>query len=258
MRWMERLERSLSQWAVPHLGLWLVAGQVLLYLALTSGQIQPEDIVLIPERVRAGEVHRLLTFLIQPPMINPIFLFFALYLFLLMANALEARWGVFRFNGFLLTGYLATVGTSFFFPLQPVTNTFLGGSVFLAFAFLHPDFELRLFFVIPVKIKWLAAVAWVGYGLALVTGPTSIRLLMLASLLNFFLFFGREILSLALNRKRNFSLRCTAEKAEVEPFHRCAVCNRTDLSDPQLNFIYLPTPDGTRCVCREHTTAFDK
>jgi hypothetical protein len=173
MRWIERVERKLERLAIPRIGLWLVAGQVLFYLALAAGRIESADIVLIPNRVLAGEAHRLLTFLFDPPRMHPVFLFFALYLFLLMARGLETQWGAFRFNLFLLTGYVATLGAAFLFPSQPVTNLFLGGSVFLAFAYLHPDFELSLFFLLPVKIKWLAAVTWAGYGLSFLAGPAS-------------------------------------------------------------------------------------
>jgi hypothetical protein len=256
MRWIERVERKLERLAIPRIGLWLVAGQVLFYLALAAGRIESADIVLIPNRVLAGEAHRLLTFLFDPPRMHPVFLFFALYLFLLMARGLETQWGAFRFNLFLLTGYVATLGAAFLFPSQPVTNLFLGGSVFLAFAYLHPDFELSLFFLLPVKIKWLAAVTWAGYGLSFLAGPASARAVTLASCLNFFLFFGRDLVA-ALKTRRQTSPHPATAPALAEPFHRCAVCGRTDLSDPRLDFIYIPGPGGTRCVCRDHADAPD-
>src|ERR1039458_1082074 len=76
----------------------------------------------------------------------------------------EDYWGVFRFNFFLFIGWALTVGAAFLTPAEPATNLFVAGSVFLAFAYLNPDFELVLFFILPVKVKWLALLTWVVYG----------------------------------------------------------------------------------------------
>jgi hypothetical protein len=83
-----------------------------------------------------------------------------------------------------------------FTPDQPAwhATAFLYGSVFLAFAFLNPDFELYLMFILPVKIKWLALLTWLGYGATVLVGSWTDRLLVLASVVNFLLFFAREIL----------------------------------------------------------------
>jgi hypothetical protein len=248
MGWIERLERRVEPLAVPRLGRWLVGGQVLLYLALAAGTVEPADLVFRADRVLAGEPHRLLTFLFAPPQINPFFLFFALYLFLLMANGLEERWGAFRFNLYLLAGYLGTLGAAFLYPAVPATNVFLAGSVFLAFAALNPDFELSLFFVLPVRIKWLAMATWIGYGISFVSGPAGVRAQTLAACLGFFLFFGRDLVRSARAQARPVPPAASPQT----PFHQCDVCGRTDLSDPRLDFIYVPGPTATRCLCRDH------
>ncbi len=85
------------------------------------------------------------------------FAFFFWYLFYLMGTALERSWGTFRYNVFLLIGYVDTVGVAFIVPDVPANNAFLQGSVFLAFAYLFPDFVMYIFFILPVKIKWLGA-----------------------------------------------------------------------------------------------------
>ena len=76
---------------------------------------------------------------------------------------------------------IATVGLAFILPGAPATNVFLQGSVFLAFAYLYPDFEMYLFFILPVKIKWLALVTWIGYGVVMIFGSWEARLMVLAS-----------------------------------------------------------------------------
>src|SRR5512147_822148 len=193
MSLIDKLDRKFRRYAVPNVTLYLIIGQVLFFLFVLSGRFILDRVVLVPALVLAGEWWRLVTFLFIPPLTNPIFAFFAWYLFYLMGNALEGHWGAFRYNLFLLTGYIVTVAVTFLFPFSAATNIFIGGSVFLAFAYLYPDFQLYIFFILPVKIRWLAIITWIGYAYELLAGSWSIRLLVLASIANFFLFFGKDI-----------------------------------------------------------------
>src|ERR1035437_2113710 len=161
MSLLNRLERHLGRFAIPNLSLYLVIGQVLfLGLALLTG-FDLERIALLPLAVRAGEVWRLVTYLFLPPvavltMTGALFLAFSLYMFYLMGSALEHHWGEFHFNAYVFIGWALTTAVAFLVPGAYATNTFIAGSVFLAFAWLNPDFEILLFFILPVKIKWLA------------------------------------------------------------------------------------------------------
>ena len=125
-----------------------------------------------------GEWWRLITYLFDPPRTNAIFAFFAWYIFYLMGTTLETTWGLFRYNLYLAIGYFASLAFAFLcwfatgVPGQAATNGFLYGSVFLAFARLFPDFELQLFFILPIKIKWLALLTWIGYGWTMVAADT--------------------------------------------------------------------------------------
>jgi hypothetical protein len=192
MSFLDSLERKFGRYAVPNVTTGIVIGQAFLYLFAYSGQMDLSRALLIPARVIAGEWWRLLTFPFVPPSASLFFIFFALYAFYLMGDALEGRWGAFRYNVFLLTGYCATVAASFLFPYQAASTVFIGGSVFLAFASLYPEFQFYIFFIIPVKVKWLALITWLGYGISFVSGPWSTRLLVLASISNYLLFFGRD------------------------------------------------------------------
>jgi hypothetical protein len=93
MALLDKLERKFRRYAVPNVTLYLILGQVLFFVFVLSGRFILERVVLIPDRVLAGEWWRLITFLFVPPMTNPIFAFFAWYLFYLMGNALEGHWG---------------------------------------------------------------------------------------------------------------------------------------------------------------------
>ncbi|MBD3306437.1 hypothetical protein GF339_08565 [candidate division KSB3 bacterium] len=252
MTLLDKLEKRFRGYGIPNLTLHLVIGQSLAYVLTMSGQFNLNVILLVPARVLEGEVWRLVTFLIVPPRTHPIFIFFALYLFYLMGTSLENYWGTFRYNIFLLIGYLATLGVSFLHPAYPASNVFLGGSIFLAFATLNPNFELALFFILPVKIKWLALITWIGYFLQLVFGGWPTRLLILASICNYLIFFGRDI-ALRMRAHRWRMERKAHEFARQNaPIHRCRICGITDKDDPDMTFRYCTKCDGTPCYCQNH------
>lgn len=251
MNWIDKLDRKLRRYGVPNVTLYLIIGQVLFFLFHMSGRFILERVVLIPELVMAGEWWRLVTFLFIPPLTNLIFAFFAWYLFYLMGNALEGHWGAFRYNLFLLIGYAVTVAVTFLFPYSAATNIFIGGSVFLAFAWLYPDFQLYILFVIPVKIKWLALLTWILYGYELITGSWHTRVLVLASISNFLLFFGNDILWRVKSGNRKMVSQAKEFSGTKEAFHTCAMCGKTDLSHPRMEFRYCSECGGLG-YCMDH------
>ena len=259
MSLLERLEQKLRRFAVPHVTLALVFCQVLAY-AVIQAQPEPklkqalqERLLLIPDLVLAGEAWRLATFLVVPPITNIFFAFFFWYLFYLMGTALENYWGAFRYNLYLLIGYVATVAVSFLTPALPSSNGYLQASVFLAFAFLNPDFEIYLFFLLPVKIKWLALLTWIGYALAVVSGDWHGRALVLASVANFLLFFGRDIVERVRVGRRRMAVQAARFAVKERPyFHRCTVCGITDRTHPAMDFRYCSKCAGARGYCMDH------
>lgn len=251
MNLLESLEKKYRRYAVHNVTLYLIMGQALFFVFALSGRFNVGHVLLIPERVLMGEWWRLITFLFVPPMSSPLFVFFAWYLFYLMGSALEGHWGAFRYNLFLLIGYGVTVAVSFLHPLYPATNIFVGGSVFLAFAFLYPDFVLHIFFVLPVKIKWLALLTWMVYAFEILSGPWSTRLSVLASLSNFFLFFGSDILWRMKTGGRKMTAQARQFSGKREAFHTCSTCGITDVSHPEMEFRYCPECGGLG-YCMKH------
>jgi hypothetical protein len=248
---LARLEKKYRRYAVHNVTLYLILGQVLFFILAHSGRFILGRALLVPELVLMGEWWRLITFLFIPPMTSPIFVLFAWYLFYLMGSALEGHWGAFRYNLFLLIGYVVTVGVSFIMPLQAATNIFIGGSVFLAFAFLYPNFVLHIMFILPVKIKWLALIAWIGYAFSILFGTWSTRLSVLASLSNFFLFFGSDILWRMKTGKRIMAKQAKQFSGIKEAFHTCAACGITDVSHPGMEFRYCSECGGLG-YCKDH------
>ncbi len=250
---LDKLEKKFRYAGIPNITLYLVFGQAFVYVLGMSGQSQIFHVIaLVPALVLRGEVWRVVTFLFTPPASHPIFLFFALYLFYIMGSALEQYWGTFRYNVFLLIGYVATVAVSFFTPYAAASVIFLGGSVFLAFATLNPNFELLIFFILPVKIKWLALLTWVGYGYTILMGDWTSRLLILASLCNYFVFFARDIALRIRTGRWKMERKAKEFARQNEPVHRCVICGVTDKDKPDMTFRYCTKCAGTPCYCVEH------
>jgi Pyruvate/2-oxoacid:ferredoxin oxidoreductase delta subunit len=85
------------------------------------------------------------------------------------------------------------------------------------------------------------------------SGPT--RWQIVASIGNFLLFFGRDIVQTLRYRRRKIAVqtkRYVAEKQPAVPRHRCHVCGRTNLTDPTLDFRYCSKCAGDQCYCPDH------
>jgi hypothetical protein len=254
---LDRLQRRLGRFAIPNLTMILIAGQVAVFFLATVRAELLEDMVLVPGAVFRGQAWRLLTFLFIPPAVpgDALSLVLAIFFWMLlhlMGTALESFWGTFRYNIYLLVGYLATVAAACLTPGAPATNLLLLGSVFLAFAYLNPNFVIYVFFLFPLKIKWLALLTWIGYGATFVFGGWMTRLAVLASVANFLLFFGREIYQRIQTGRRRMATEVRQQVAVQQPFHRCLVCGITDKSHPNTEFRYCSKCIGTCGYCPDH------
>jgi len=147
-----------------------------------------------------GEFWRIITFIFIPPNAGMIFIIFALYLYWLIGSSLESQWGAFKFNLFYLCGIIGTIIAGLITGFA--TNFYLNLSLFLAFAILYPNFELRLFFILPVKMKWLALlnVAFLVYEFVMVSWPG--RLAMVVSIINIILFFWKDCVNIIKQKQR--------------------------------------------------------
>jgi hypothetical protein len=265
---LSRLESRLGRFAVPNLTLILIVGQVFLYVARhfapgAADEDVLEKVRLLPAEVLSGQVWRLVTFVFDPPLDNPLFAFFFWYMFYFMGTTLEANWGTFRYNVFLLIGYLACLASAFVMYYAAkgagagaadlaANNGFLYGTVFLAFARLYPEFVLYIMFVLPVKIKWLAWLQWILYGLAFLSGDLMTKGMIVASIANYLLFFGRDIWQGAKQGHRRMQHQARSLKGPGRLVHKCAVCGLSSEASPQTQFRYCSRCEGERCYCPEH------
>lgn len=205
-------------------------------------------IAFVPELVLRGEWWRLLSFIFYPFAMHPIFAFFTYYLFFIMGRSLEQQWGCEKFNLFMFLGYFFTIAVSFLTPQNVATNYYIYLAVYLAFTLLHPDFELYLFFVVPVKMKWLGWLVAVLTALEFVASPLSARLAILVSALNVLFFFGPGFFRQAKNRVKTARVEIRAVQEEAKPFHFCVVCGATEKSHPATVFRFFSGQE----YCSEH------
>ncbi|TWT87324.1 hypothetical protein Mal64_28620 [Pseudobythopirellula maris] len=265
MKLLDRLERRFGRYAVPNLTLLLIVGQVVVYFAqlmLPRGGDVFLKFALFPELVLEGQVWRLVTFLFIPPAAGafPIFVIFFWLIYYMMGTALETTWGDFRYGVFLAIGYLASIAAAFLVEAftpggGAVVGDYLYGSVFLAFARLYPDFEIMLFFVLPVKVKWFARLTWLLYAYQLLFSQTWVeRLLIVAAVLNFLLFFGGEIWRDAKqgHKRMRRQSKQLKTKGPTKLAHECRVCGLTSDMAPKTSFRYCSQCEGQQCYCPDH------
>ena len=143
------------------------------------------------DAIMMGQVWRLITFIIYPPSSNIMFVFFALYFYWLVGTYMENHWGSFKFNLFYFCGVFGTLLAGFITGYA--TNFYINLSLFLAFAITYPNFEFRLFFILPVKAKWLALIDGLLYSYMLIYNTWPGRLALVLSLLNIFIFLSGDI-----------------------------------------------------------------
>ncbi|HWB54213.1 MAG TPA: hypothetical protein VG722_08470 [Tepidisphaeraceae bacterium] len=252
MNFLSRLERRLGWLAIHNITVIIVFGQACAFLLY---MVRPQILfamALIPSLVMRGEVWRLFSFIFFPPSTNLLFAFFDLYFLYFMGQALEANWGAFRYNVYLLIAYVMTVAAAFVQPDMGATNIYIGGSVFLAFAYLYPDFEILLFLILPIKAKWAAWATWALYLYSFVMGDIQTKLIIVASVLNFLLFFGFDIIQHVRTGHRRLKTHVAKVQDRDKPFHVCAVCGKTDKTHPKMDFRYCPMCVGSWGYCPEH------
>ncbi len=280
--WLSKLERKFGRYAIPNLMYYIIilyaAGFV---LNLVNRDFYYQMLSLDAAAILRGQIWRVVTFIIQPPSDSLIFIIFMLHLYYMIGQQLEAAWGAFRFNLYFFSGMLfhviaallvyVTTGISL-----PLSVWYLNMSLFFAFAALYPNVQFLLFFAIPVKVKYLALLDGLYFAYAVLQaflpayGGNALfgvyykanAVGAVVSILNFLLFFlgsrnMRPYSPKQLKRKREFQKNIRKAQRPVQMYpngarHRCAVCGRTELDDPNLEFRYCSKCSGNHEYCQDH------
>jgi hypothetical protein len=219
-------------------------------------------LLLYPERVLGGEIWRLVTFIFVPVDSSPLFILLTLYFYYMIGMSLEHNWSSFRLNVYYLIGMLTTIAVSLsalLFMNAPVTGTAvnINLTLFLAFASVVPEMRIMIFFVIPVKVKWLGWLTWAFIGFQFITVPgIPGKAMVLLPLANYLVFFGNDIYrALKLGRqsaKNRQVFESRVREAAKEYIHKCSVCGITEIDAPDMVFRYCSKCNGDYEYCSEH------
>jgi len=246
--------------------LYLVIAQAGVYLLdqVFRGWLTPW-LVFSRSAILAGEVWRLLSFVIVPNAGNIFYLFLGCYFYYWIGSMLEREWGTAKFSLFYLSGVVLSMISGMLLGYTDIYYVNL--SIFLIIATLYGEMQVLLFFLIPIKMKWMAIIdvililiPVVKYAMA---GIWTGALLPLASFVNYFVFtwpfwsaklgrVRRRADPQVLDFKRAQKQAQKQAKATGGYRHKCAVCGITDADDPNMEFRYCSKCDGYYCYCMNH------
>ena len=224
MNFIDKLERKYGRFGIPNLMKYVIGvnilGTFLGVLGYAGGfNFYYEYLSLDIYQILHGQVWRLITFVLYPSGLSgsglmSSLLWFAIWVFVYysIGNALEHYWGSFRFSLFYLSGVFFVILTAFIFyfvnaliyPSEVmriisyyaeagITLEYLNQSLFLAFALANPNAQFLIYFVIPVKAKWLSILYFAMDAYFIISGIMNQEYITVAlivgSLVNLGLFF---------------------------------------------------------------------
>ena len=275
MNFLNKIERKFGRYAIHNLTKYMIGcyaiGYILLYAGNLFGFSITGYLTLSPYHILHGQIWRIVSWLlIPPPTSNLVFVLIMLLFYYSLGETLERTWGAFRYNVYILGGVLFTVIGAFLLYFMMGANPFLSMaysmafstyyinlSIFLAFAANYPDMQVLFMMIIPMKMKWLAVldIAYLLYDM--VKGGWGIRTVILASLLNFIIYFlstrnYQRISPKEIHRKQQFQRAVHPKMAPGVTKHKCAVCGRTEKDGDDLEFRFCSKCNGNYEYCQDH------
>ena len=274
---VDRFAYSHPRFGIPNLMKYIVAGNIIVFLlAQFGGWANVSFLAFDLNRVLHGEIWRILTFIFYPSSSSVFFLALSLYFYYFIGSTLEREWGSAKFTLYYLSGVLLTVVSTVVASLISGRNLLMAGagyvnmSMFFAFAMLYPETQVLLFYIIPVKIKYLAWIDAGFFGLSILSslfrGDLVGWIAPLIALLNFVVFFWTALCD-EINYRRGRAAHQTShqtiqfkkaaqqqkKKEAARGYrHKCEVCGRTDTDYPELEFRYCSKCAGYHCFCQDH------
>ena len=274
---VQRFCAAHPRFGIPNLMRVIVIGNVAVYVLMLLTQANDANALsFLTFNLNAllhGEVWRLVTFVFVPAYSSPFARLISLYFYYWIGSTLERQWGTAKFNLYYISGALLTVlgvvlaslitGNPY---LTAAGTGYVNLSMFFAFAFLFPDTTVLLFFILPVRMKWLAYLdgALFAFDIIKAIGAHNWAgvVLPIVALLNFAVFIWPEVHYLKERAKYQNSRKTVqfrqaqqqqAKQAQQQGYrHKCAVCGRTDTDYPDLQFRYCSKCVGYHCFCQDH------
>lgn len=255
------------RFGIPNLIYFLIGGNVLVYLLdyVSYSRVAVSSLLAFDRSlILQGQVWRMFTFLFTSWGQGLFFFLLAMYFLWFIGTSLEREWGSGKFTLYYLLGWVLSLISGMITGYA--SSSYLDMTLFLAFATLFPDVQFLLFFIIPIKAKWLAWADGVLLALGLMRSLLVLDwggvLAVVIAVLNYLLFFWPE-LSHQVRRMRgraNYSRQSNVIqfKKAARDFkrqdytHKCSVCGRTDTEYPDLEFRYCSKCAGYHCYCADH------
>ena len=283
---MKNLQRKIERFfynnrnkGVHNLMLFIAIGNLIVYLFMRA---DPSGALINAlrfsrEKILHGQVWRLFTYAFIPDsggsnvFSQILFLGIMMFFYYQIGRILENRWGTMKFNAYYLCGIVITDIAALIMGVE-ATIFYLNLSLILAFATMCPEDRVLLFFIIPLKMKWLAWFYFASVIITFITVSFPYNLFPVFALLNYFLFFGAEIKYVLPNFGAYHHVRSAKEprsnphaapnpnwaasykgKEGQKPYrHKCTVCGSTDTDYPGLEFRYCSRCKGYYCYCMDH------
>lgn len=278
---MSSFERKFGKYAIKNLSFILVLCYAVGYFfeLIDRSNTLIYYLTLNPYAILHGQIWRLFTWILIPPSSGGIFFtLIMLYFYCSIGTTLERTWGTYRYNVYIFGGMLFTIAGSFllmgycylfqaqqiatytpevfFSAVSTVFSTYyINMSIFLGFAATFPDAQVLLMFIIPIKVKWLGIVYGVMLVYEFLIYNVYNKFAILASLLNFIVFFLTSRNMMHLNPKqihRRQEFKRDIRKNTGITKHKCAICGRTEVDSPNMQFRFCSKCDGNYEYCEEH------
>lgn len=272
MNFLNKMERKFGRYAIHNLSAYIIALYVAGYLLYFFAPASIFSyLTLEPYYILHGQIWRLVTWILIPPESPGIFTIIMLFFYYSLGTSLEQTWGAFRYNVYIFMGMISTVlgafllyvilhmvyGGNVVFGSALFSTYYINMSIFLAFALTYPDMQVMLYFIIPIKMKWMGALYGVMILVSLVQGNLASRVAIIASLFNFIVFFlisGRfsRFTPHQIHRRQEFKRNVKKVQPKNGPKHKCAICGRTELDGDNLEFRFCSKCDGNYEYCQDH------
>ena len=197
-KWLYRMDYKYGRHAIQNLMLVITVGMIIVIL---GGIINPgieNYFTLYRPAIFTGEIWRLVTFIFVPiGSSNLIFTLIGIYFYYFIGSTLENTWGTFKFNIYYLCGVIGLIVSALITGYAD--NFYLNMSLFFAFAALYPENKVLLFYIIPIKIKWLGMLNAILFLFNLIFGSIQTKASIITVLVVFLLFFWSDITSVFKN-----------------------------------------------------------
>lgn len=269
MKFLNKMERKFGKYTIQNLTFWLIGFYVLGYIIEFTMPNVVSYLTLEPYYIMHGEVWRLISWILIPPSTSMIFLIFMLMCYYFIGISIERVIGTFRYNVYMIGGILLTAisamalyGINYWVTGKLLigiggyySTNYINMSLFLTFAVLFPNVQFQLYFLIPIRAKWMGLIEFIWAAFSFISGNLAERVAILASLANFLIFYlstrnYNRVSPKEIHRKQVYRQQMRQPQGVTR--HKCAICGRTEKDGDNLEFRFCSKCEGNYEYCQDH------